>query len=188
MGRSLLRNWRRYCSRPSLLPDRPYPLPYPLSGGLPASGPKREATGLLARVPPPAVPGGGVDIHDSGLVAQGAMLAIPGKAPCPRSLHRVLRTNRPPLSAVVVAGLGPLAVAVPRSGVAYAALGLAALFRFWGMPFGIGIGIFLIVAGILYWFGRPRPRKLALWITAGLPVLAAVATVVMLLIVGPPVQ
>jgi hypothetical protein len=79
---------------------------------------------------------------------------------------------------IIFVSLTLLAIAFPRIGAtAYALVGIAlALVLFdWGDKVAMQLVILpLLLLGILYWYGRPQPRRMAYWIAVGLPTLTLV--------------
>lgn len=69
----------------------------------------------------------------------------------------------------MVVGLACLSIAYPRFGLAVALLGLFLVIRFRGGA-GSVVGVPLVLAGLLFMGGNPRPRRLAYWIAGGVPV------------------
>lgn len=69
---------------------------------------------------------------------------------------------------VTVVGLACVAIAYPRFGLVMAVLGLYLVIQYRDRG-GAVVGVPLILAGLLFRAGQPRPRRLAYWIAAGVP-------------------
>jgi hypothetical protein len=78
---------------------------------------------------------------------------------------------------LIFLGLALISITWPRAGgvlhVIFALL-IAGFFRAWTNTVILLLLLPLIGLGALYWFGRPRPRKIALTLAAGLPLLTLV--------------
>lgn len=87
------------------------------------------------------------------------------------------------LQLVPVLGVTVLAIAVPRTGAVLAMLGVLAGVLFRGGT-GLVLGLLLVAAGVGFFFGRPRPQRLAYWLAVGVPVVVGVLTLAAVLVFG----
>lgn len=81
----------------------------------------------------------------------------------------------------ILIGIGVWAVSRRRAGTLFALFGVLGLFQIRSFG-GLYLGIPLTLAGILYYFGHPQPRRLAYWLTIGVPLLLGVVTAAVVLI------
>ena len=79
---------------------------------------------------------------------------------------------------IIFVSLTLLAVSFPRAGgIIHALIGIALASFLFGWEFEVPMLMIilpLILLGILYWFGRPQPRRLAYQIVVGLPLLTLI--------------
>lgn len=81
----------------------------------------------------------------------------------------------PAAFAVVIGGIlaAWAAVNVPRLGSVYVPAGIVLMVIYRG-----GVGLPFIVLGLLFWFGHPRPQRVASWLVVIVPAVAAIIGIV----------
>jgi hypothetical protein len=71
-----------------------------------------------------------------------------------------------------------LSIAFPRiGGMAYALVGVTLALVLFGWDDAVAMPLIIVptlVLGILYWYGRPHPRRAAYWVAVGLPLLTLI--------------
>lgn len=71
-----------------------------------------------------------------------------------------------------------LAITYPRiGGMAYSLVGVTLALVLFGWDDAVAVLLIIVpmlVLGILYWYGRPQPRRRAYWVAVGLPVLTLI--------------
>ena len=79
---------------------------------------------------------------------------------------------------IIFLSLTLLAIAFPRIGVlAYALVGITLALVLFGWDDTVAMQLVILpmlLLGILYWYGRPQPRRKAYWIAVGLPMLTLI--------------
>gem|GEM_PF-6482989 len=88
------------------------------------------------------------------------------------------------MAVVVIPGV--VAVTFRRSGGMFAVIGVFSIVFFGFLqPISYILGIPLITAGVLFYFGHPQPKKLAYLVLVGVPLLVGLATAIGALLAGP---